>query len=127
MSVGKKPARNTMRRYCDRCIPKGKAIFDADGHTLCLKHLTTYCYDMSREGKLEVRTIAIIKKNGKIVLKRDDGWYLSSWTNIAAGPDKADWSTKRNALEIFSLRWAFTIAPLYKCKVYVLYPKVNSK
>lgn len=79
---------------------------------------------MSREGKLTQRTIAIIKKGGRIVLKRADGCYLGQWTNIAAGPDKADWSSNNKiALEIFNLLWAFTIAPLYKCKVYVIYPK----
>jgi hypothetical protein len=113
-----------MRKHCDRCIPTKKASFHVKaGHSFCLKHLKEYSYNMSREGKLTERTIAIIKKNGKIVLKRADGFYLSCWTNIAAGPDNADWSGKKNALEIFSLLWAFTIAPLYKTKVTVIYPK----
>lgn len=114
-----------MRKNCDRCFPKKKAQFEVKaGHSFCAKHLKEYCYNVSREGKLEQRTIDIIKKHGRIVLKRADGCYLGQWTNIAAGPDKADWSNhSRFALEIFSLLWAFTIAPLYKCKVFVLYKK----
>jgi len=111
-----------LRKNCDRCIPKKKASFSASGHCFCLKHLKEYCYNVSRDGKLEQRTIAIIKRNGRIVLKKGN-YYLSSWTNIAAGPDNANWSNKSNALEFFSLKWAFTIAPLYRAKVIVLYPK----
>lgn len=112
------------RNHCDRCIPTKKANYHVKaGHSFCLKHLKEYTYNMSREGKLTERTIAIIKKHGRIVLKRKDNWYLSCWTNIAAGPDKADWSGKQSAMEVFSLEWAFAIAPLYKCKVIVIYPK----
>lgn len=112
-----------MRKHCDRCIPKKKANYRVKaGHCFCLKHLKEYSYNSSHIGKLEKRTIDIIKKNGKIVIKKDQ-WYLSCWTNIAAGPDEVNWSGKKNAMEIFSLLWAFTIAPLYKAKVVVIYPK----
>lgn len=67
-------------------------------------------------------TIQIIEKHGNILLKTRDGSYLSSWTNIAAGPDHAVYGKRESALEMFSLRWAFTIAPLYKCQVVVFYP-----
>lgn len=45
-----------------------------------------------REEKLTQRTIQIIKKHGRILLRHEDGWYLGAWTNIAAGPDEAHWS-----------------------------------
>lgn len=79
---------------------------------------------MTKDEKLTERTIKIIRKGGRILLKHEkDGWYLGVWTNIAAGPDKASWSRKRGALEMFNLKWAFTLAPLYGCKVVVVYPK----
>jgi hypothetical protein len=78
---------------------------------------------MTKDEKLTQRTIRIIEKHGRILLKADDGWYLGQWTNIAGGPDKAEWSRKAGALEMFNLQWAFTIAPLYDCKVVVVYPK----
>ena len=79
------------------------------------------------------RTIKIIERGGRILLKRkksgwyQDVWYLSQWTNIAAGFDKADWSQSSGALEFFNLRWAHTIAPLYDCKVVVIYPKAKKE
>ena len=80
-----------------------------------------------RDDRLTKRTIDIINKGGRIILKeKGDGfskWYLSAWTNIAAGPDKASWSKRGSALEFFNLQWAFAIAPLYDCKVVVVYPK----
>ena len=80
-----------------------------------------------REDRLTKRTIAICNKGGRILLKeKDDGfskWYLSAWTNIAAGPDHANWGKRASALQFFSLQWAFAIAPLYDCKVVVVYPK----
>jgi len=83
-----------------------------------------YCFNVSREGELQRRSLDILKKDGKIVLKRGDGCYLGQWTNIAAGPDEAHWTMLSNkALEMFNLLWAFTIAPLYKCKVFVIYKK----
>ena len=79
---------------------------------------------LTREDRLTKRTIDIINKHGRIVLKeKHSDWYLSSWTNIAAGPDKASWSRRHSALEFFNLQWAFAIAPLYDCKVVVVYPK----
>jgi hypothetical protein len=76
-----------------------------------------------KDDELTQRTIDIINKGGRILLKRDGGWYLGGWTNIAAGPDLADWSHRAGALEIFNLKWAFAIAPLYGCKVVVVFPK----
>lgn len=67
--------------------------------------------------RLTERTVKLIKRGRRIVLKSPNGWYLHCWTNIAAGWDKAHWGKREVALEIFDLRWAFAIAPLYKCKV----------
>lgn len=72
---------------------------------------------------LEEETCRIINKGGRILLKRKDGWYLSSWTNIAAGPDHAVWACKENALEIFNLKWAYAIASLYNANVVISYRK----
>jgi hypothetical protein len=72
--------------------------------------------------RLTDRTIKIIEKGGIILLKRGE-WYLSSWTNIASGPDNAQWAKRAGALEMFNLKWAFAIAPLYNCKVVVFYPE----
>lgn len=77
---------------------------------------------MTHTEKLSQRTINIIQNYGKIVLKKND-WYLSSWTNIASGPDNTVWGWKRGAQEFFNLDWAFAIAKLYGAKVVVLYPK----
>lgn len=67
---------------------------------------------------LDDRSLQLIKDGKIIVLKRNDGWYLHQWTNIAAGPDAARWGLRGVALEMFSLEWAFVIAKLYKCKVF---------
>jgi hypothetical protein len=75
-----------------------------------------------KDRKLTQRTIEIINKGGIILLKKGD-WYIGSWTNLAAGPDSVSWSKKESALQIFNLKWAFAIAPLYGCKVVVSYPK----
>lgn len=69
------------------------------------------------------RTIAIIKRHGRIVLKDANGWYLHCWTNIAAGPDCVQWGKRKAALEIFNLEWAFAIAPLYNAKAFSVFPK----
>lgn len=81
-----------------------------------------------RKERLEQRSLRILNKGGRIFIRRirSDGSksYLHSWTNIAAGPDKAEWTTKQSlALEIFNLEWAFAMAPLYKAKVVVAYPQ----
>ena len=76
----------------------------------------------TRKERLSDRSCKIINKGGEFYLKREDGRYLGSWTNIAAGPDEAHWS-KKDRLPFFNLEWAFAIAPLYKCKVVVVYPK----
>ena len=76
--------------------------------------------------KLTKRTLKIILDGGRILLKKDnefsDGWYLSSWSNIAGGPDYAYWASRDQALSIFNLKWAFALAKLYECKVVVVYP-----
>lgn len=64
----------------------------------------------------------IIPRGGRILLKDNRGWFLGAWSNIAAGPDNAVWARKDSALEFFDLKWALTIAPLYKAKVLVVYP-----
>ena len=79
--------------------------------------------------KLTERTIAIIKRGGRILLRKKVGpsndpyWYIGALTNIAGGPDAVNWSHKHSALPFFNLKWAFTIAPLYNCNVVVVYPK----
>ena len=75
--------------------------------------------------QLNERTVAIIEAGGRIVLKSMVGdWYLHQYTNIASGPDEAAFSSwKREALLFSNLKWAHTIAPLYNCKVVVVYPK----
>jgi hypothetical protein len=75
-----------------------------------------------RKCDLMTRSCRIISKGGEFYLKGADGWYLGAHTNIAAGPDKADWS-KRDRLPFHNLEWAFAIAPLYDCKVVVIYRK----
>ena len=81
----------------------------------------------TRDEKLTARTIKLIERGRHIVLKRPDGWYLQCHTNIAAGPDKASWGKRPVALEIFNLKWAFAIAPLYDCKVFSISHKEKSK
>jgi len=89
---------------------------------------------MSSDEELTKRTIKIIERGGRIILrKKSHGaewippyWYLHNWTSIAAGPDRAVWGQRQNALEFFNLKWARRIAPLYNCKVVVVYPKVKA-
>jgi hypothetical protein len=64
------------------------------------------------------RTIRLIESGRCLILRGDDGWYLHSWTSIPAGPDAACWGPRDRALEVFNLKWAFALAPLYGCKVY---------
>ena len=89
-------------------------------------------YDLvkQRGSNLTSRTITIINRGGRIILKRKEEnsnykpTYLGAWSNIAAGPDSADWTyQKKSALEFFNLEWAYAIAPLYNCKVIVLHKK----
>lgn len=76
--------------------------------------------------KLTERTCKLIKAGCDIYLKRKDGSYLHSWTNIAAGWDKAVWTNgHEGALEIFDLKWAFGLARLYGCKVVSYNPRYN--
>lgn len=79
---------------------------------------------MTRDEKLTQRTIKIIERGGRILLKRKkDGYYLHCWVNIAAGPDHATFGLRNQALEMFNLKWAFAIAPLYNAKVVSVCPK----
>ena len=78
---------------------------------------------MTRDEKLTERTVKMIERGGRLVLKRNDGYYLHCWCNIAAGPDHATFGLRNQALEMFNHKWAFAIAPLYKCKVMAVYPK----
>ena len=67
---------------------------------------------------LSERTVLLIKRKRNIYLKNSGGQYLHQWSNIAGGPDRADWTfVPCLALEIFNLEWAFALAKLYKCKV----------
>jgi len=77
---------------------------------------------MTKDEKLTQRTCAIIESGGRILLRKGE-WYLHQWTNIAAGWDKATWGKKNTAMEMFDLKWAFAIAPLYGCKVVVVRTK----
>lgn len=68
----------------------------------------------------------IIPRGGRILVKKQfDNWFLHAWSNIAAGPDHAVWGGRENALEFFNLKWALTIAPLYKSKVLVVFPRTR--
>ncbi len=67
------------------------------------------------------RTCKIIEKNGRILLKNREGWYLQQHTNIAAGFDAAVWGRREAALEIDTLELAFILAPYFECKVFVHY------
>jgi hypothetical protein len=70
------------------------------------------------------RTIRIIERGGRILVKANKGnWYLSAYSNIAAGPDHAVWSVKNEAMPFFNLHLAHTIAKFYDAKVVVSYPK----
>jgi hypothetical protein len=80
-----------------------------------------------RQEKLMDRTCKLINSGRYIVLKKVPGKdeaefspsYLHQWTMIQAGPDDAQWTDDVSlAMDIFSLEWAFAIAPLYGCKVY---------
>lgn len=83
---------------------------------------------MTRDEKLTERTCKLIREGKYLILKqRKGGWYLHQWTNIAAGWDKAEWGKRNVALEIFDLKWAFAIAPLYGCKVYSYDPKTGTE
>lgn len=74
--------------------------------------------ESKRDQRLTDRTCKLINQGCSIYLKRKkDTRYLHSWTNIAAGWDKAQWGKLENALEIFDLKWAFALAKLYKCTV----------
>ena len=77
---------------------------------------------VSKDKRLEQRTCKLIEEGKQIILKSGDGWYLHCWTNIAAGPDQVQWGKRPAAMEIFNLKWAFAIAPLYKCEVYSYHP-----
>jgi hypothetical protein len=81
---------------------------------------------MTRDEKLTERTCKLIREGKYLILKdKRNEWYLHQWTNIAAGWDKASWGKRNVALEMFDLKWAFTIAPLYKCRVYSYDPKTG--
>lgn len=82
---------------------------------------------MLSDEELTKRTIKIIEAHGHIFLKNKDGWYLSGWTNIAAGPDYAVWGRRPVALEFFNLKWAQTIAPLYDSKVVIVTPNKHKR
>lgn len=96
---------------------------------------TTTHVVMTTDEELTKRTIKIIEKSGRILLrKKSEGahwipeyWYLHCWTSIPAGPDHAVWGQKKNAMEFFNLKWALTIAPLYGCKVVVAYPETEEE
>lgn len=89
---------------------------------------------MRTDEELTQKTMQIIERNGRILLRRtqrtphnnDYETYLHQWSDIAGGPDNASWcyrKARKNAKEFFNLKWAHTIAPLYDCKVVVVYPK----
>lgn len=75
--------------------------------------------------RLTERTCKLIREGKYLILKTRGGSYLHCWTNIAAGPDYACWGKREFALEMFNLKWAFAIAPLYKCRVYSYDPKTG--
>jgi ribosomal protein L27 len=78
----------------------------------------------SDEFLTEITCRFIIPRGGRILIKQlSDKWFLHAWSNIAAGPDHAVWGRHENALEFFDLKWALTIAPLYKAKVLVVFPR----
>ena len=76
---------------------------------------------MTKKEKLHKRTMKILNRGGLIFLKRADGYYLSCWTKIAGGPDTKHFASREYALPIDNLLWAFTLAPLYDCKVVSIY------
>lgn len=76
---------------------------------------------------MKSRTIQIIEKHGRILLKSKDGWYVSGVSNLAAGPDCIVWGKRPGALEMFNLKWAHMFAYLLGCKVVVVYPKRKTR
>jgi len=91
---------------------------------------------MNKKDKAQIlsdRTIEIINRGGRIVLRKpkDNGtsghWYLHAWTNLAAGWDKAVWGRQNAALEFMDLALAFAIAPLFKAKVAVVWSRPKRK
>jgi hypothetical protein len=81
---------------------------------------------MKSDEELTARTIKIIERGGRILLRRKDGYYLHCWVNIAAGPDHVIWGLQNQALEFFNLKWALMIAPLYGAKVTIVFTKKKS-
>lgn len=99
----------------------------------------------SSDVELTRRSIKIIENGGRIVLRKQRHYellinndndnvqffkkydlYLHQSTDIAAGPDQAQWcyrKAKHSAKEFFNLKLAYTIAPLYNCDVVIFYPK----
>lgn len=81
---------------------------------------------MTRDERLTERTCELIRKGRSIVLKRKDGHYLGQHTCIQAGPDSVHWTAWPGlAMDMFNLKWAFAIAPLYGCKVFSRKIKTN--
>lgn len=72
------------------------------------------------------RTCAIIRKNGRILLRATDGWYLGQWSCVVGGEDSCRWANRKGAVEFGNLQVAFAIAKIFnrhKVKVVVVYPK----
>jgi len=83
---------------------------------------------MTRDEKLTERTCKLIQEKKLIILRRPNGAYLGQHTCVQAGPDSAHWTNWRAcAMDVFSLKWAFAIAPLYGCKVYSYKPCLPKK
>lgn len=83
---------------------------------------------MTKDERLTKRTCKLIGEGKVIFLRQKKGnWYLHCWTNIAGGPDKVSWGSRQTALEIFNLKWAFALAPLYKCVVVAYDPRHNTE
>jgi hypothetical protein len=88
--------------------------------------LTILKSSLTKDEKLTKRTIKIIERGGRILIKKKgigSFCYLGQWTCIQAGIDSAHWVKRDFAMEIFNLKWAFGLAKLYNCKVVVFYPK----
>jgi hypothetical protein len=101
---------------------------------ITILHEERKCAMNPRSEKLSQRTIKLIERHRVIVLRKDNmnseakNWYLGQHTNIAAGPDYASWVSHPNsALEFHNLEWAFTIAPLYNCKVVTVKKSLKKK
>jgi len=83
---------------------------------------------MSLDERLSNRSCKLIREGKYLYLKdKKSKFYLHGWTNIAAGPDKVVWGQRCAAMEIFNLKWAFALAPLYKCVVVAYDPKTESE